>query len=131
MPPVLVAESFSGASGSLDGIHEFQDFPLPLAEGSRCIAEAFVRFCSRPPEPRLFFRQAPIGDAVFEANLAGFIGVPILRAMDKQTGETVHEVELPGIPQGAPMSYMIDGKQYIAVATGGGSEARLVTLSLP
>ena len=58
-------------------------------------------------------------------------GVPLLRAMDKQTGATIHEVELPGIPQGAPMSYMIDGKQYIAVASGGGSEAKLITLALP
>ena len=58
-------------------------------------------------------------------------GVPMLRAMDKKSGETVHEIELPGIPQGAPMSYMIDGKQYIAIASGGGSEAKLITLALP
>jgi len=26
---------------------------------------------------------------------------------------------------------MIDGKQYIAIASGGGSEAKLITLALP
>lgn len=57
--------------------------------------------------------------------------VPMLKALDKETGETLHEIELPGIPQGAPMSYMIDGKQYISIATGGGTDARLITLALP
>ena len=58
-------------------------------------------------------------------------GVPMLKALDKLTGETLHEIELPGIPQGAPMSYMIDGKQYISVAAGGGTDASLITLALP
>ena len=58
-------------------------------------------------------------------------GVPLLRAMDKATGETIAEIELPGIPQGAPMTYMLDGKQFIAVSCGGGSDARLISLALP
>ncbi len=58
-------------------------------------------------------------------------GVPVLRAMDKASGEAVAEFELPAIPQGAPMSYMVDGKQYISIASGGGADAMLVTLALP
>ena len=58
-------------------------------------------------------------------------GTPMLKALDKATGETLHEIELPGIPQGAPMSYMIDGKQYISIAAGGGADASLITLALP
>ena len=58
-------------------------------------------------------------------------GVPILRAMNKATGETIAEIELPAIPQGAPMTYMVDGKQYIAISCGGGADAKMVTLSLP
>ncbi|MEE3290502.1 MAG: pyrroloquinoline quinone-dependent dehydrogenase [Pseudomonadota bacterium] len=58
-------------------------------------------------------------------------GVPILRAMNKATGETIAEIELPAIPQGAPMTYMVDGKQYIAISSGGGADAKMVTLSLP
>lgn len=58
-------------------------------------------------------------------------GVPVLRAMDKASGETVAEFDLPAIPQGAPMSYMVDGKQYISIASGGGADAMLVTLALP
>ena len=58
-------------------------------------------------------------------------GMPVLRAMDKTTGETIVDIDLPAIPQGAPMTYMIDGKQYISIASGGGSDAKLITLSLP
>ena len=57
-------------------------------------------------------------------------GAPILRAIDKESGETIAEIELPGIPQGAPMTYMLDGKQFIAIACGGGSDARLISLAL-
>ena len=58
-------------------------------------------------------------------------GKPVLRAIDKTTGATVHEVELPGPPTGAPMTYMANGKQYIALAIGASVEAKLVTLALP
>jgi quinoprotein glucose dehydrogenase len=58
-------------------------------------------------------------------------GVPMLKALDKATGETLHEVALPAFPQGSPMTYMIDGKQYISIASGAGGDASLVTLALP
>lgn len=55
----------------------------------------------------------------------------LIRALDKASGRTIQEIELPLPPQGTPMTYMVDGKQYIAVALGGGAEARLVSLALP
>ncbi|MEX2469560.1 MAG: pyrroloquinoline quinone-dependent dehydrogenase [Pseudohongiellaceae bacterium] len=55
----------------------------------------------------------------------------LLRALDKATGATVHELELPLPPSGTPMTYMADGKQYLAIAVGGGGDARLVALALP
>jgi len=58
-------------------------------------------------------------------------GKPLLKALDKRTGETIHELELPGFPSGAPITYMIDGKQYICLAVGGAREARLIALALP
>ncbi len=55
-----------------------------------------------------------------------------LMAFDPSDGSLIAEVPLPGNATGAPMSYMIDGKQYIVVAIGGASEpAELVALSLP
>ena len=40
------------------------------------------------------------------------------RAYDKQTGEIVSEIELPANQSGVPMTYAINGKQYIIVAVG-------------
>ena len=54
------------------------------------------------------------------------------RAYDKMTGEMVHEIELPANQTGNPMTYMLDGKQYIVMAIGArGHPAELVALTLP
>jgi glucose dehydrogenase len=60
----------------------------------------------------------------------GYGGGPVLRALDKATGATVAEIALPGPTSGLPMSYMIDGKQYIVVAVGHDIPAELVALAL-
>ncbi len=55
----------------------------------------------------------------------------IFRAYDKQTGAIVAEILLPANTTGSPMTYMHEGKQYIAVAVGGGGvAAELVALAL-
>ena len=54
------------------------------------------------------------------------------RAIDKKTGEIIHEMQLPGMATGIPMTYMKDGRQYIVVAVGTtGVPAKLVALALP
>jgi quinoprotein glucose dehydrogenase len=54
------------------------------------------------------------------------------RAFDKSTGAVVWETELPAGTTGAPMTYMFEGRQYIAVAIGGiETEAEYVALALP
>ena len=55
----------------------------------------------------------------------------LLRALNKATGEIIHEIELPLSPQGTPMTYMVEDTQYISIAVGGGRDARIVTYSLP
>jgi quinoprotein glucose dehydrogenase len=40
------------------------------------------------------------------------------RAFDKATGKVAWEMELPGGTIGAPMTYMVNGVQYIVVAVG-------------
>ncbi len=39
-------------------------------------------------------------------------------AYDKATGAVVHELELPANTCGNPMTYMVNGKQFIVVAVG-------------
>ncbi|MCB1671029.1 MAG: PQQ-binding-like beta-propeller repeat protein [Pseudomonadales bacterium] len=57
---------------------------------------------------------------------------PIFRAVDKQTGDILAEIELPNLQTGLPMTYEHDGKQYIAMFVGGGGRpAELVAYALP
>ena len=55
-----------------------------------------------------------------------------LRALDKATGAVLAEVWVDRHFHGSPMTYWHDGRQYIAVAGGGGREpAELVAMALP
>jgi quinoprotein glucose dehydrogenase len=45
----------------------------------------------------------------------------MLRAYDKGTGQEVAAVFMPSQQTGSPMTYMLNGKQYIVLAIGGGS----------
>jgi quinoprotein glucose dehydrogenase len=55
---------------------------------------------------------------------------PGLVAYDKITGEQVGFAKLPSAPIGTPMTYMVDGRQYIAL-TVTGSPPKVVALTLP
>ena len=44
----------------------------------------------------------------------------MLRAYDKATGTQVGAVFMPAPQSGSPMTYSIDGRQYIVVAVSGG-----------
>jgi len=55
-----------------------------------------------------------------------------LRAYDKKTGREVAAVPLPSRVSGSPMTYMVGGKQYVAVAvSGSGANGQLVSFRLP
>ncbi len=55
-----------------------------------------------------------------------------LRAYDKLTGREIDAVFMPSSQTGSPMTYSIDGVQYIVVAVGGGTYAgELLAYRLP
>jgi quinoprotein glucose dehydrogenase len=59
-------------------------------------------------------------------------GGKTFRALDKATGETIWQMELPGGTSGAPMTYMANGKQYIVMAVGWTDMApEIIALALP
>ena len=59
-------------------------------------------------------------------------GGPIFRAYEKRTGEVLAEITLPANPTGSPMSYMLDGKQYVVVAAATlDTPAEFIALTLP
>lgn len=65
-------------------------------------------------------------------NMPGRGRAAMLRAYSKETGEQVGEVPMPAPQSGSPMTYMVDGKQYIIVAvSGGGYNAEYIAYALP
>ncbi len=56
----------------------------------------------------------------------------MLRAYDKATGEEVGAVYMPAPQTGSPMTYMLDGRQYIVVAVSGfGYSGEFLAFRLP
>jgi len=56
----------------------------------------------------------------------------MLRAYDQQTGKEVGAVWMPAQQSGNPMTYMVDGRQYIIVAIGGGIySSEYIAFALP
>jgi quinoprotein glucose dehydrogenase len=72
------------------------------------------------------------------AGEAGFFTTPsgqkgaMLRAYDKVTGKDAGAVYMPAPQTGSPMTYTMNGKQYIVIAVGGaGYPAELLAYKLP
>ena len=60
-----------------------------------------------------------------------------LRAFDSQTGELLWQTVLPNAGVATPVTYMVNGKQYVVIAAGGGKDPKAssgsvyVAFSLP
>ena len=73
---------------------------------------------------------APEGNNLW-ANAAG-AGGNLLRILDKKTGKLTHEMALPAMATGVPMTYMANDRQYVVLAVGAtGIPAELVALAVP
>ena len=59
---------------------------------------------------------------------SGYETEPAFRAYDKKTGATLGEVTLTGTPLGTPMTYLADGRQFVALTT---LDGKLISLALP
>jgi quinoprotein glucose dehydrogenase len=56
----------------------------------------------------------------------------MLRAYDKNNGKEVGAVWLPAPQSGSPMTYSVDGRQYIVVAVSGGNySGEYIAFALP
>jgi quinoprotein glucose dehydrogenase len=56
----------------------------------------------------------------------------MLRAYDKRTGRELAALQLPAPQSGSPMTYMLDGRQYLVIAVSGGDQAgELLAYALP
>ena len=67
-----------------------------------------------------------------QPSTAGHPRGALLRAYDKATGKDAGAVLMPAQQTGSPMTYMLNGKQYIVIAIGGGNyPGELVAFRLP
>ena len=102
---------------------------VPHGDGPR--DHAALRDLNLPPLGSL---EKPGGPLLTKTLL--FIGQGLVsskfRAFDKKTGEVVWEFDLPSKSSAAPITYMLDDKQYIVVAVGGGDQPdEFVAFTLP
>ncbi len=76
--------------------------------------------------PNLELGTPVIGGAIVTGSGLVFVGAAsddYLRAIDLKTGEELWKGRLPAGGQATPMSYQIDGQQYVVIAAGGHGSA--------
>ena len=105
---------------------------VPTGEGSRYRNHPRLRDLNLPPLGGDNGSNGPLltKTLLFYCLTAGGTNEgPRLVAYDKATGDELGSVDLPSGAIGTPMTYMVDGKQYIALTVGGGP--RLIAFALP
>jgi len=71
---------------------------------------------------------------IYALTTGGSKGGPRLVAYDKASGKELGSTDLPGAAIGTPMTYMLDGKQYLAITVQGRTSTdipELISLTLP
>ena len=95
--------------------------PITLASGLTSAFDATngARLWTREsPTPMLAALTPTAGGVVFTGDLNGrFL------ALDAQSGATLYEFNTGGAVAGAASTYLIDGKQYVAITSGNASRS--------
>ena len=105
----------------------------PLGDGDRYRNHPLLRHLDLPPLGGDSSRSGPLLTRtllVHALTAGGSDDGPRLVAYDKATGARLAWVDLPGGAIGTPMTYLLDGRQYIALTVGGESPS-LVAYRLP
>ena len=105
----------------------------PTGNGVRVRNHPMLRDLDLPPLGGDAGRTGPLLTStllIHALTAGGTTGGPRLVAYDKATGAEVASLDLPGGALGAPMTYLLDGKQHIAL-TVGGEVSGLVAFRLP
>ena len=105
----------------------------PLGNGDRVRNHPLLRHLELPPLGGDSGRNGPLvtRTLLVQSLTAGGTGDgPQLVAYDKASGAALAAIDLPGGAIGSPMTYLLDGRQYIAVTVGGEAPS-LVAYRLP
>ena len=105
---------------------------VPTGNGDRYRQHRLLRDLNLPPLGGDGTRTGPVLTKtllIYCLAAGGTTGGPRLVAYDKTDGDEVGSVDLPSGAVGTPMTYMVAGRQYIALGIGGGP--RMVAFALP
>ena len=94
----------------------------PTGDGDRIRNHPMLRDLELPKVGGDASRSGPLLTKtllVHALTAGGTNGGPRLVAYDKASGEELGSVDLPSGALGAPMTYLIDGRQHIALTVGG------------
>ena len=106
----------------------------PMGAGERFRSHALLRDLDLPPLGGDSSRAGPLVTKtllIYALTTGGTTGGPRLVALDKATGVELASVDLPRGAIGTPMTYLLDGRQYIALTVGGSPVPELIALALP
>ena len=106
---------------------------IPTGRGDRIRNHPMLRDLDLPPVGGDAGRGGPLLTKtllIHALTAGGTTNGPRLVAYDKATGAERASIDLPAGALGAPMTYMLDGNQYIAV-TVGGEVSGLIAFRLP
>jgi len=106
----------------------------PMGNGDRIRNLPALRDLDLPPLGGDSSRAGPLVTKtllIYALTAGGTGDGPRLVAFDKATGDEIASVDLPGGAIGTPMTYMVDGKQYLALTVGGARVPELIALALP
>ena len=105
---------------------------VPTGDGDRFRNHPLLRHLDLPPLGGDNAVNGPLLTRtllVYCLTAGGTDGGPRLVAYDKTDGRELASVDLPAGAIGTPMTYLLDGRQYIALTVGGGP--RLIAFALP
>ena len=106
----------------------------PLGNGDRIRNHPMLRHLDLPPLGGDSEDHGPLLTKtllISALSAGGANDGPQLVARDKATGEVLAAIDLPRGALGTPMTYMLDGRQYIALTIGGEPVPELIALALP
>ncbi len=106
----------------------------PTGNGNRIRHHPKLRDLDLPPVGGDANRAGPLLTKtllIYSLTAGGTNDSPRIVAYDKATGQEIASVDLPGGALGSPMTYMLGGRQYIAVTVGGARVPSLIALALP
>lgn len=106
----------------------------PLGNGDRIRNHPMLRALDLPPLGGDGSRSGPLVTKtllIYALTTGGSNGGPRLLAVDKASGAEIASVDLPRGAIGTPMTYLLNGAQYISLTIGGSPVPELIALALP